>query len=110
MENPLFKPAKPLKLGGNKNNDDLVKVLSQKLAYMELKNPSSFKYQINFISGLETGSSISETFTQNLENPEQEIEQINKLKTWHKRSKNFYQRPTPLDLQFEERQQKTKQL
>ena len=106
MENPLFKPAKPLKLGGNKNNDDLVKKLSQKLAYMELKDPSSSKDQINFLSGSEIGSFVSEKFTKNLKNSEQEIKQINKLKTWHKISKNFYQRPTPLDLQFEERQQK----
>ena len=48
---------------------------------MELKDPSSSKDQINFLSSLETGSSVSETFTQNLENSEQEIEQINKFKT-----------------------------
>ena len=97
---------KPLKLGGTKNNDDLIKNLTKKLNSMEVKDPSSSKDQINFLSGSETGSSVSETFTKNLENSEQEIEQINKLKTWHKKSKNFYQRPTPLDLQFEERQQK----
>ena len=105
-ENPLFKPTKPLKLRGNKNNDDLVKILTQKLASMEVKDPSSSKTQINFLSGSETGSPVSKTFTKKLENAEQEIEQINKLKTWHKRSKFFYQRPTPPDLQFEERQQK----
>ena len=105
-DNPFFKPSKPLRLGGNKNNEDLVKILTQKLAFMELKDPSSSKDQVNFLSGSETGSSVSETFTQNLENFEQEIEQINKLKTWHKRSKNFYQIPTPPNLQFEERQQK----
>ena len=105
-EKPLFQPSKSLRLGGNKNNDDLVKILTQKLAFMEIKDPSSFKDQINFLSGSETGFSVSETFTKNLENSEQEIEQINKLKTWHKRSKFFYQRPTPPDLQFEEKQPK----
>ena len=29
QENPLFKPIKPLKLGGNRNNDDLIKILTQ---------------------------------------------------------------------------------
>ena len=107
-ENPLFKPAKSLKLGGNRTNDDLVKILTQKLAFMEMKDPtySKAKDQINFLSGSETSSSVSETFTKNLENSEQEIEQINKLKTWHKRSKKFYQIPTPPDLQYEEKQQK----
>ena len=50
-ENPLFKPMKPLKLGGNKNNDDLVKILTQKLYSMDVKDPSSSKDQINFLSG-----------------------------------------------------------
>ena len=72
-ENPLFKPTKPIRLGGNRNNnDELVKILTQKLANIEVKDPSSSsKYQINFLSGSETGSYVSETFTQNLENPEQ---------------------------------------
>ena len=73
---------------------------------MEVKDPSSSKDQINFLSGSETGSTVSETFTKNSENSEQEIEQINKLKIWHKRSFFFYQRPTPPDLQFEEKQPK----
>ena len=73
---------------------------------MEVKDPFSSKDQINFLSGSETGSTVSETFTKNSENSEQEIEQINKLKTWHKRSNFFYQRPTPSDLQFEEKQSK----
>ena len=51
LENPLFKPMKPLKLGGNKNNDDLVKILTQKLYSMDVKDPSSSKDQINFLSG-----------------------------------------------------------
>ena len=59
-----------------------------------------------FLQIKETSSSVSETFTKTLENLEQEIEQINKLKTWHKRSKNLYKRPTSPDLQFEEKQPK----
>ena len=104
QENPLFKPIKPLKLGSNRNNDDLIKNLTQKLAGMEVKDPSSSKEQVNFLSGSETGSTVSEKLTENLHISEEE--QINKLKTWHQRSKNFYQRPTPPDLQFEERQPK----
>ena len=42
-EKPLFKPSKSLRLGGNKNNDDLVKILTQKLAFMDIKDPSSSK-------------------------------------------------------------------
>ena len=50
-EKPLFKPSKSLRLGG-KNNDDSVKTLTQKLAFMDIKDPSSSKDQINFLSGL----------------------------------------------------------
>ena len=107
-ENLLFKPMKPLKLGGNKNNDDLIKILTQKLNTMGIKDPSSSKDQIKFLSGSETGTSVSETLIQNLDASEKEEDQINKLKTWHQRSKFFYQRPTPSDLQFEERQKKKK--
>ena len=71
---------------------------------MDIKDPSFSKDQINFLSGSETSSSVSETFDKNLENSEQEIEQINKIKTWHQRSNFFYQRPTLPDLQFEEKQ------
>ena len=84
-ENLLYKPTKPLKLGGNRNNDDLVKILTKKLAGIDVKDPSSSKDQINFLSGSETGTSVSETLVQNLETSEQEEEQINKLKTWHQR-------------------------
>ena len=105
-ENPLFKPIKPLKLGGNKSNDELIKILTQKLTGMEIKDPSCSKNQVNFLSGTETSSIASEQLIENLQTSDQEDEQINKLKTWHKRSKNFYQRPTPPDLQFEERQPK----
>ena len=105
QENPLFKPIKPLKLGSNsnRNNDDLIKILTQKLSSIEIKDPSSSK-QVNLLSGSETNSTASEQLIENLQNSEQEEEQINKLKTWHQRSKKFYQRPTPPDLQFEERQ------
>ena len=105
-DNPLFKPIKPLKLGGNRNNDELIKILTQKLTGMDIKDPSCSKNQVNFLSGSETSSIASEQLIDNLQNSEQEEDQINKLKTWHQRSKKFYQRPTPLDLQFEERQPK----
>ena len=106
QDNPLFKPIKPLKLGGNKNNDELIKILTQKLTGMEIKDPSCSKSQVNFLSETETSSIASEQLIENLQTSEQEEEQINKVKTWHKRSKKFYQRPTPPDLQFEERQPK----
>ena len=66
---------------------------------MNIKDPSTSKDQINFLSGSET--TVSESLTNK---SEQETEQINKIKTWHQRSKNFYPRPTPPDLQFEEKQ------
>ena len=105
-QNPLFKPIKPLKLGGNKNNDELIKILTQKLNTIDVKDPSSSKDQINFLSGSETGTSVSKTLLQNLDSSEKEEDKINKLKTWHQRSKKFYRRPTPPDLQFEEKQTK----
>ena len=104
QENPLFKPIKPLKLGGNRNNDDLIKILTRKLSSIEIKDPSSSKEQVNFLSGSETSSIVSGQLIVNLQNSEQEEEQINKLKTWHQISNFFYQRPTPPYLQFEERQ------
>ena len=100
QENPLFKPTKPLKLGGIRNNDDLIKILTQKLTTIEIKDPSSSKEQVNFLSGSETGSTVSRKLTENLHNSEQEEDQINKLKTWHKRSKKFYHRLTPPDLRL----------
>ena len=54
---PFFKSSdckKSLRLGGNKNNDDLVKILTQKLEFMNIKDPSSSKDQINYLSGSET--------------------------------------------------------
>ena len=77
-ENPLFKPTKPLKLGGNRNNDDLIKNLTQKLTSIEIKDPSSSKEQVNFLSGSETGSTVSRQLTTNLHNSEPEEDQINK--------------------------------
>ena len=59
QENPLFKPIKPLKLGGNRNNDDLIKILTQKLSSIEIKDPSSSKDQVNFLSGSETSLIVS---------------------------------------------------
>ena len=106
QENPLFEPIKPLKLGGNRNNDDLIKNLTQILSTIEIKDLSSSKEQVNFLSGSETSSIVSGQLIENSNNSEQEEEQINKLKTWHQRSKKFYHRPTPPDLQFEERQPK----
>ena len=106
QENPLFKPIKPLKLGGHGNNDDLIKILTQRLSSIEIKDPSSSKEQVNFLSGSETGSTVSRQLTENLHDSGQEEDQINKLKTWHQISKKIYQRPTPPDLQFEERQTK----
>ena len=71
---------------------------------MDIKDHSSSKDQINFLSCSETSSSVSKTFDKNLESSEQELEQINRIKTWHQRSKFFYQRPMPSYLQFEEKQ------
>ena len=73
------------------------------MSSIEIKDPSSSK-QVNFLSGSDTSSIASEKLIENLQTSEQEEEQINKLKTWHHRSKFFYQRPTPPDLQFEEKQ------
>ena len=49
--NPLFKPIKALKLGGNRNNDELIKILTQKLIVIDIKDPSCSKDQVNFLSG-----------------------------------------------------------
>ena len=73
------------------------------MSSIEIKDPSSSK-QVNFLSGSDTSSIASEKLIENLQTSEQEEEQINKLKIWHQRSKFFYQRPTPPDLQFEEKQ------
>ena len=81
QENPLFKPIKPLKLGGNRNNDDLIKILTQKLSSIEIKDPSSSKEQVNFLSRSETSSIVSGQLIENSQKSEQEEEQINKLKT-----------------------------
>ena len=70
QENPLFKPIKPLKLGGNRNNDDLIKILTQRLSSIEIKDPSSSKEQVNFLSGSETSSIVSGQLKENLPNSE----------------------------------------
>ena len=67
---------------------------------MNIKDPSSSKDQINYLSGSESGSSVSEPVRND---SEQGTEKINKIKIWHQRTKIFYPRPTPPDLQFEER-------
>ena len=67
QENPLFKPIKPLKLGGNRNNDDLIKILTQRLTSIEIKDPSSSKEQVNFLSASETGSTVSKQLIENLQ-------------------------------------------
>ena len=67
---PLFEPSdcrKSLRLGGNKNNDDLVKNLTKKLEFMNIKDPSSSKDQINYLSGSESGSSVSEPISNDSE-------------------------------------------
>ena len=61
-EKHLFKPTdckKSLRLGGNKSNDDLVKILTKKLEFMNIKDPSTSKDQIKFLSGSETGYFVS---------------------------------------------------
>ena len=68
---------------------------------MNIRDPSTSKDQINFLSGLEIGSFVLESLTNN---SDQETEQINKIKTWHQKSKKIYPRPTPPNLQFEEKQ------
>ena len=50
---------------------------------MNIKDPSSSKDQINYLSGSESGSSVSEPISND---SEQEIEKINKIKTWHQRT------------------------
>ena len=65
QDNPLFKPIKPLKLGGNRNNDDLIKNLTQNLSSIEIKDPSSSK-QVNFLSGSETSSIVCGQLIENI--------------------------------------------
>ena len=75
-EKPLFRTLeynKPLRLG-NKNND-LIKALTQRLGTLNITDPSTSK--INFLSGSETESSVSEEQNQN---SNQEDDQINRIK------------------------------
>ena len=48
QENPLLKPTKPLRLRGNRNNDDLIKILTQKSTTIKIKDPCSSKEQVIF--------------------------------------------------------------
>ena len=101
-EKPLCKSPdynKPIKLG-NKNND-LIKTLAKKLEAMNITEPSTSKRQINFSSDSETESSLSENQTQNSE--DDQINRIKYQKPWQQGTRNYYPRPTPPDLQYEER-------
>ena len=49
QENPLFKPIKPLKLGGNRNNDDLIKIFNSKIVLNRNKRPFFFKRTSKFL-------------------------------------------------------------
>ena len=103
-EKPLFRTPeynKPIKLG-NKNND-LIKALAQKLESLNITNPSTSKRQINFLSGSETESSVSEEQTQNSNQEDDQINRIKYQKTWQQGTINYYPRPTPSDLLYEER-------
>ena len=71
---------KPIKLG-NKNND-LIKVLTQKLEAMNITDPLTSKRQINFLSGSKTESSLSEKQTQNSDQEDEQINRIIYLKPW----------------------------
>ena len=71
---------KPIKLG-NKNND-LIKVLTQKLEAMNITDPLTSKRQINFLSGSKTESSLSEKQTQNSDQEDDQINRIIYLKPW----------------------------
>ena len=103
-EKPLFRTLeyyKPIKLG-NKNND-LIKALSQKLETLNITYPSTSKRQINFLSGSETESSVSKEKTQSSDQENDKINRIKYQKTWQQGTRNYYPRPTPPDLLYEER-------
>ena len=103
-EKPLFRTleySKPIKLG-NKNND-LIKVLTQRLEAMNITDPSTSKRQINFLSSSKTKSSLSEKQTQNSDQEDEQINRIKYKKPWEQGIRNYYPRPTLPDLQYEER-------
>ena len=49
QENPLFKPTKPLKLEGNRNNEDLIKKFNPKINFYRDKRSFFFKRTSKFI-------------------------------------------------------------
>ena len=103
-EKPLFKSPefnKPIKLG-NKNND-LIKALAKRLEAINLPDPSSSKRQLNILSGSETESSLDEKQTYLSDREDDQINRIKYQRTWQQGTRNFYPRPTPPNLQYEER-------
>ena len=105
---PIFKPAevgnKTLKLS---NNDDLIKTLTKRIEQLDLTNKpltSNTKFVKMIIEITPTNvDQIKAIF-------EEQYPQINKIRHQFKQQTktiNYYPRPTPLDLQYEERNQIT---
>ena len=90
--------TKPFKIGNRNKNSELIKILAKKLEIVHLTttDPSSSKQQLNVLSGSE--SSYTETKTDNSDKG-----QLNIITHHQTRTKNYYPRPTPPDLQYEER-------
>ena len=70
---------------------------------MNLTDPSTSKCQINILSGSETESSSDEKQTYISDHEDDQINRIKYQKTWHQGTRKFYPRPTPPNLQYEER-------
>ena len=70
---------------------------------MNITDPSTSKRQINFLSISETESSVNEEQTQNSNQEEDQINRIKYQKTWQQGTRNYYHRPIPPDLLYEER-------
>ena len=70
---------------------------------MNITDPSTSKRQINFLSGFETESSLSENQTQNSDQEDDHINRIKYQNPWQQGTRNYCPRPTPPDLQYEER-------
>ena len=70
---------------------------------MNIIDPSNSKRQLNFLSGFETESSLSEKQTQNSDQEDDQINRIKYQKSLQQGTRNYYPRPTPPDLQYEER-------
>ena len=104
--NELTEYEKPIlaKKLGNKNND-LIKILAKKLEAMNLTstNPSTSKRQLNILSGSKIESSLEEIQTNISDQEDDQINRIKYQKTWQQGTRKFYPRPTPPDLQYEER-------